>query len=181
MLKPISVTLAAYNAEWPAIAAKYILELRTLSSVVLDVHHIGSTSVAGLAAKPIIDLIPVIKSLAELDNLQTQIEDLGYQWHGEFGISGRRYCTLSDGTGIRQVQLHCFEEGSPHIERHLAFRDYLRVHTAVAKAYEIEKRRAARLHPDNSHAYSDEKGEWILSVETEALTWYLLKRNRARK
>ena len=63
--------------------------------------------------------------------------------HGEFGISGRRYCTLSDEAGARIVQLHFFSADSPEVQRHIAFRDYLRAHPDVAKAYENEKRRAA--------------------------------------
>lgn len=172
MLIPIPVAIAEYNSLWPREAISYSADLLRLSPAVLDVHHIGSTSVSGLAAKSIIDLIAVAKTLAGLDSLQTRIKTLGYQWHGEFGISGRRYCTLSDQAGIRIVQLHCFEEGSPHIARHLAFRDYLRAFPVVAEAYESEKRRAAQLHPDNSHAYSDEKGAWIRKVEAEALAWY---------
>lgn len=172
MLLPIPVVIADYDLNWSIAATHLSATLLGISPTILKVHHIGSTSVPGLAAKPIIDLIPVVLSLTELDSLQTRIESVGYQWHGEFGISGRRYCTFSDGAGMRVVQLHCYEQNSPHIERHLAFRDYLRAHPNIAKSYENEKRRAAQLHPENSHAYSDEKGEWIRNVEVEALAWY---------
>jgi GrpB-like predicted nucleotidyltransferase (UPF0157 family) len=97
---------------------------------------------------------------------------MGYQWHGELGIPGRRYCALSDEKGVRIVQLHFFEENSDQIKRHLAFRDFLRAHADKAKAYEAEKRRAQKLHPDNSHAYNDEKSSWVQAFEAEALAWY---------
>jgi GrpB-like predicted nucleotidyltransferase (UPF0157 family) len=171
MLQPLSVTLATYNLEWPRIAAVHAERLQVLGPNLVTVHHIGSTSVPGLIAKPIIDLMPVVISLISFDEQHRSIEALGYRWHGELGISGRRYCTLDDGSGVRTVQLHFFEANSPHVERHVAFRDYLRAYSEEANAYAIEKRRAQRLHPTNSHAYADEKGKWIRTAETKALIW----------
>jgi GrpB-like predicted nucleotidyltransferase (UPF0157 family) len=157
MPEPISVVLADYNPQWPHIAKKLAQDLRVLGSNLLVVHHIGSTSVPGLAAKPIIDLLPVVNDVAELDGQRPLLEGLGYEWHGELGIPGRRYCTLSHSSGARAAQLHCFQTRSPHLVRHIAFRDYLRSHPHVARAYENEKRRAQSLHAEDSHAYSDEK------------------------
>ena len=171
MLQPIPVILAAHNPEWPQMAVALVERLRVLGTNLVAVHHIGSTSVPGLIAKPIIDLMPVVTSLTSLDEQTRGIEALGYTWHGEFGISGRRYCTLTDEAGIRVVQLHFFKEGSPHLERHIAFRDYLRAHPEEANAYAIEKRRAQGLHPADSHAYADEKDKWIRATESKALIW----------
>ena len=172
MLQPIPVTLAAYNPGWPQMAASHAERLRVLGSILVIVHHIGSTAVPGLAAKPIIDLMPLVTNLADLDRGRWRVEALGYNWHGELGISGRRYCTLSDETGIRIVQLHFFKADSPHVKRHIAFRNYLRTHPQAASAYEDEKRRARDLHPNNSYAYTEEKAAWIRSVEAAALIWF---------
>jgi GrpB-like predicted nucleotidyltransferase (UPF0157 family) len=172
MPPPIPVILAPYNPDWPQMAAGYAQQLRVLGSALVIVHHIGSTSVPGLAAKPVIDLMPLVTDLANLDRERGHIEALGYEWHGEFGIAGRRYCTLSAETGIRAVQLHFFQADSPHVERHIAFRDYLRAHPVVAAAYQNEKRRARDLHPNDSHAYTDEKSAWIRKTEATALIWY---------
>jgi GrpB-like predicted nucleotidyltransferase (UPF0157 family) len=146
--------------------------LRVLGSTVVVVHHIGSTSVPGLAAKPIIDLLPVVRDLDELDLKRSLVESLGYSWYGELGITGRRYCALSDGDGSRIAQLHFFTAESPQIVRHLAFRDYLRAHPEEARAYEYEKRRARDLFPNDSHAYTDEKAAWIERTQGEALAWF---------
>jgi GrpB-like predicted nucleotidyltransferase (UPF0157 family) len=175
---PIPVILAAYDPEWPRLAADHSRRLQALGSALVIVHHIGSTSVPGLAAKPIIDLMPLVSDLAELDRLRGRVEALGYGWHGELGIAGRRYCTLDDPAGVRAVQLHSFQVNSPHVERHIALRDYLRAHPEIARAYENEKRRAQSLYPDDSHRYGDEKAAWIRDAEAEALDWYAQQRSR---
>jgi GrpB-like predicted nucleotidyltransferase (UPF0157 family) len=178
MPPPIPVILVAYNPAWPRMAASHVERLQALGSILVTVHHIDSTSVPGLAAKPIIDLMPLVTDLAGLDRQRHHVEALGYIWHGEFGISGRRYCTFSDAAGNRSVQLHFFEASSPQVPRHIAFRDYLRAHPEAADAYEKEKRRAQALHPNDSHAYTDEKNAWIRETETNALSW--LKRQAAQ-
>ncbi len=173
MLQPIPVVLAEYDPRWPGMAEKHADRLKqALGPVVVAVHHIGSTSVPGLAAKPIIDLMPLVTNLEELDRQRGSLGALGYDWHGELGIPGRRYCTLAQPAGVRIAQLHFFEANSPHATRHLAFRDYLRTHREIAGAYEMEKRRASKLHPDDSHAYNDEKEAWIRTTEAAALVWF---------
>jgi GrpB-like predicted nucleotidyltransferase (UPF0157 family) len=175
MPPPIPVVIAAYDPDWPRMAADHAERLNVLGSILVMVHHIGSTSVPGLAAKPIIDLMPLVADLADLDRERWRVEKLGYNWHGELGISGRRYCSLSDRAGVRVAQLHFFKADSPQVQRHIAFRDYLRAHPAVANAYETEKRRARDLHPNDSHAYADEKAAWIRDMEARAFIWFAEK------
>jgi GrpB-like predicted nucleotidyltransferase (UPF0157 family) len=172
MPPPIPVILMPYDPAWPGMAAQFAAGLGDLGSTLLAVHHIGSTSVPGLAAKPIIDLMPVVSGLDELDRKRSLVEALGYCWHGEYGISERRYCTLSDESGRRIAQVHFFTAGSRHVRRHLAFRDYLRAHPDERRAYEDEKRRARDLFPDDSYAYGGEKAAWIDSAERRALAWF---------
>ena len=172
MPPPIPVVLVEYDVEWPAKAAKLVEDLQVLGPTLLAVEHIGSTAIPGMAAKPIVDLMPLVTTLADLDRQRSRAEALGYQWHGELGIPGRRYCTLSKEGGVRIAQLHFFEAESPYVTRHLAFRDYMRSHPEAAKAYESEKRRAQKLHPNDSHAYTDEKSAWIRVVEADALIWF---------
>ncbi len=171
--RPSRVELVAYNNNWPKIALEEAERLKAaLGSVLLTVEHFGSTSVPGLAAKPVIDLMPIVTDLAELDRMLSDVERLGYEWFGEFGIDGRRFCTLTSEAGVRLAHLHFYHEHSPEIERHLAFRDYLRAHPDVARSYEREKFRARDLHPENSMAYNDEKSAWVIRVEAIALSWH---------
>ncbi|WP_430869469.1 GrpB family protein [Cupriavidus basilensis] len=128
--------------------------IAAIGACALAVHHVGSTAIPGIRAKPVLDLIPVVSSLSDLDHCSGEIERLGYEWRGELGLPGRRYCTKTDPISkSRLVQLHCYAEGSPEIVRHLAFRDYLRNNVDVSRAYDQEKTRCQRLHPNDSHAY----------------------------
>jgi GrpB-like predicted nucleotidyltransferase (UPF0157 family) len=76
------------------------------------------------------------------------------------------------GRGSASPNFTFFAAESPHIIRHIAFRDYLRANPETARAYEAEKRRAPDLFPDNSHAYTDEKAAWVAHTQAEALAWH---------
>ncbi len=169
----IPVELVPHSPLWAEMAASETRRLEgALGDVLVTVHHIGSTSIPAIMAKPIVDMIPIVTGLAALDAAMPRVAALDYDCLGEFGLPGRRYCRRNDPiTGKRQFQLHCFEAGSPQIARHLAFRDYLRAHPDKAREYEAEKIRAAALHPDNTLDYNAEKNDWIKAMEIAALAW----------
>lgn len=171
MPAPIKVELVPHRAEWARMAGEEIARISpAFGAGLVAIHHVGSTAIPGICAKPILDLMPELAALFHLDAPKLAIEMLGYQWCAEYGIPGRRYCTLDDSSsGRRLVQLHCFQTGNPEIERHLAFRDYLRANPEQALAYDGEKRRCRDLHPDNSHAYTEAKAAWIDSAMPRAL------------
>ncbi len=168
----IAVELRPHDPGWAEDAQREAQRVAdAVGDLIVSVHHIGSTAVPNICAKPILDLMPVVRNLSELDVARPVFERLGYQWWGEYGLQGRRYCTFDDPeTSRRKVQLHCFQAGSPEIERLLAFRDYLKSNPDLARAYEVEKMRCRALHPNDSNAYSACKGEWIRRVEAEALS-----------
>jgi GrpB-like predicted nucleotidyltransferase (UPF0157 family) len=172
-LKP-KIELVAHDPTWAGAA---LAEAQRLAAVFGsnhgDIQHIGSTAIAGLRAKPTIDLLPRVHSLSLLDQQADDIRALGYEWRGELGIAGRRLFTRDDpATEQRLFNLHAFEYGAADIDRHLAFRDYLRAHRDEARAYEQEKERAAALHPDDVLAYNMAKSAWIKACEVRALAWW---------
>jgi GrpB-like predicted nucleotidyltransferase (UPF0157 family) len=177
MVDIIPVELVPHQPRWAEMAHAESARLHVvLGDVLIVVHHIGSTSIPAIMAKPIIDLIPVAADLESLDRAMPRLEMLGYECLGEFGLPGRRYCRRNNpATGKRAFQLHCYAQGWPEIDRHLAFRDYLLAHPAIAKDYEAEKIRAAVLHPDNTLDYNAEKNDWIKRAEKDALAWWKTK------
>ena len=169
------VELAPHSSDWSKKAAAEIARLRDVigKDIVLSMHHVGSTAIPAILAKPTIDLAAEVTDHALLATRKERLEALGYQWHGEFGLPGRRFLSLMGGSPRKRLfNLHCYETGSNSVRRHLAFRDYMRAHPDKAKAYEAEKLRAKAAQPDDTTAYSAEKGEWIKAAEAEALAWY---------
>jgi GrpB-like predicted nucleotidyltransferase (UPF0157 family) len=167
------IELIPYHAAWQHQAAREIERLvAVLGNTLIRTEHIGSTSIPGLAAKPIIDLLPIVRSHLQLDAMQAALEAAGYLWRGEFGLPGRRYCIRDcPETGERLANVHMYELGSPQIARHVAFRDYLRAHPSQRIEYEAVKRRAAQLCSTIVNEYNDAKSDWIRACEQRAIDW----------
>ncbi|WP_035991365.1 GrpB family protein [Leptolyngbya sp. KIOST-1] len=170
---PSLYTFTDYSPEWPHAFEQAAAQLRSLlGDDLIAIHHIGSTSVPGLAAKPIIDLLPVAQSIEAIAAQTPQLEAAGYLAWGEYGLPGRRYFTR-DRDGYRTYNIHIYGQGDPDIDRHLAFRDYLRAHSPVRDEYAAVKRAAYAQHPTDIGGYSDSKHDWIQTVEAKAMAWYL--------
>jgi len=164
------VRLSAYSDGWPKVFA---LEAQCLTKFLqiedLSLFHVGSTSIPGLVAKPIIDICGTLPALEELDSKQSIMETLGYEYKGEFGISGRRYAVLcSENRAIGYVHLHCYQIGHAEIERHLLFRDYLRSNSKALAIYSQEKRRLTDGQEIDRAVYTLEKSGCIQSLLRDA-------------
>ncbi|MFC5605060.1 GrpB family protein [Sporosarcina koreensis] len=138
-------------------------------SEMIEIHHIGSTSVHGLSAKPIIDIMPVVSDISLMDQYNIRMAVIGYEAKGENGIAGRRY--FQKGGDERTHHVHIYESGSQEIERHLAFRNFLRVHPKRAKAYGDLKEKLAQQFPYDVEAYINGKAELAAQIEREAMEW----------
>lgn len=164
----MNIEVVPYNPNW---IKKYNAEkmelLNALGENISEIHHIGSTSVEGLAAKPIIDIILVVNTIEDLDTLSGVFEKLGYEVMGEFGIKGRRY--YRKGGNDRTHQIHAFQSGDSNVARHLAFRDYLIAHQDVMKEYANLKLRLASTCNNDIEAYCDGKDSFIKYHEAKAL------------
>lgn len=160
----------AHDPEW---RTAFAAEARTLRAVfgdaAIDVHHIGSTAVSGILAKPVIDILVEARSLAMMDARQDAMAAAGYEARGAYGIEGRLYFvrrTAGVGTGFH---VHVYETGSAHVERHLRFRDYLIAHPEVAQAYSVLKASLADAEGVLRDDYADEKAPFVRKVEALAL------------
>lgn len=168
---PRPVALAPHDPQWAVRAAAMIADLRAAApGAFVALHHIGSTAVPGLAAKPVIDLLGEADDLARIEAARPALEAAGWRWRGENGAAGRRYFTLDDPqTGARTAHLHGHAAGDPMIPWHLAFRDRLRAEPETAEAYGLEKARCATRHPGDSGAYAACKKAWTDGVAGEAV------------
>ncbi|WP_370425499.1 GrpB family protein (plasmid) [Pantoea vagans] len=155
-----TVIVVPYDDKWPEMFETERLLIKTLlGGVAKDIHHIGSTSVTGLSAKPIIDILLEVSDIHELDRYNSAMAHAGYVIRGENGISGRRY--FIKGGEQRSHQVHAFASGDMQVPRHLVFRDYLRKNTHIAGMYAELKHSAARLTRNDAHRYSALKANFI--------------------
>ncbi|TDM00786.1 GrpB family protein [Macrococcus carouselicus] len=165
------VNVIPYDSIWQHL---YLGEVQLLKGLfedeLIEIHHIGSTAVPGLAAKPIIDILLVVKKIDHVDILNGQLEAIGYKTKGENGIKGRRY--FEKGGMNRTHHLHVYQENNDHIRRHLAFRDYLRNFSGEAERYGQLKMELAKLYPFDIDSYIAGKDIFVRVVEVKAINWY---------
>ncbi|KKD37558.1 GrpB family protein [Limnoraphis robusta] len=138
----------------------------------IAIHHIGSTSIPRIYAKPIIDLLVEVKEITKVDEKNDEMQSFGYTIMGEFGIVGRRYFRKDNLAGIRTHHVHVFEVGSTEVKRHLAFRDYLIAHPEDAQKYSLLKQELAAKYPHDIEAYMDGKDSFIKEMEKKAIEWF---------
>lgn len=166
------VELLAHHPRWKRIfsdEAHLIYDQLRIEE--LRLYHCGSTSIPGIVAKPVIDIVGSVPSLAELDLKKEKLEEIGYECKGEYGIAGRRYSVLYDSEKKTAfVHLHLFAHDSPEVEKHLVFRDFLRANKQAAKDYEAEKKRLVASNTPRS-AYSESKAETISQILSAAQSW----------
>ncbi|HEY1064628.1 MAG TPA: GrpB family protein, partial [Pirellulales bacterium] len=166
------VIVVPHQATWKDDFQREATHIRAaLGEALHAIHHIGSTAIPGIHAKPIIDLLLETPTLAALDARQHAMEKLGYEALGEFGIPDRRYFRKINSSGERTHHVHAFVVGSPGAVRHLAFRDYLLAHPAVAREYDALKLRLVAARPGELDAYIDGKDAFVKDVERDALAW----------
>lgn len=169
----MSTVVVSHDPQWKGAFSKEASAIRNaFFDVAIVVHHIGSTAIPGILAKPIIDLLGEVNDLRAVDKNSTALERLGYETMGAYGIEGRRYFRKINSEGVRTHHLHVFELGSPHVERHLAFRDYLTKHADIAAEYSALKERLARDSDASWEKYADGKDPFVTSVELDAVEWY---------
>jgi GrpB-like predicted nucleotidyltransferase (UPF0157 family) len=164
-----------YKSVWPLLAEAEMSRIRAFfGGELISLEHIGSTSVPGLAAKPIIDLLGEVRDIVRVDDCNAALATRGYQALGEYGTPGRRYF-FREENGQHTHHLHVFATGDGGLRRHLALRDFLRTHPEEASAYGALKTELARCFPADIEAYMDGKDGFVRELERRALAWCINK------
>ncbi|MGF1517875.1 MAG: GrpB family protein [Nodosilinea sp.] len=158
------------NPQWPqdfeAEAAQIAL---ALGDNVAHIHHIGSTSIPNIYAKPVIDMLVEVTDIDQVDACDGAMVALGYTAMGEYGLPGRRYFRKDNDEGVRTHHVHTFQLGSSEVVRHLAFRDFMRANPDCAQQYSDLKRALAAQHPNDIDGYMDGKDEFVKAMEQRAI------------
>lgn len=147
------VVLEPHNEAW---AEEFRREkerlLRIHGDSVVDIQHVGSTAIAGIVAKPMLDVAVLFKALT--DEVIEAMRGSGYEYYGEV-TEGKRLFILRDGEGASLEHVHCYEEKDRRLyDEQLRFRDYLRAHPACASAYEQLKQDLCRIYADDRRKYT---------------------------
>ena len=160
------VEVVPYDPSWPELFAAEAKRIReALGPNCTLIHHIGSTSVPGLSAKPIIDILPVVRDILEVDRVTEAMERLGYEAKGENGIAFRRF--FEKGKKVRTHNVHVYEEGDPEIDRYLRFRDWMRSHEEDARRYAQLKLELATKFPRDILQYCLGKDAFVASIDAK--------------
>ena len=155
------IVIADYNPDWPAWFAEERAQLaEAFGSHALTIEHVGSTSVPGLAAKPIIDIAVATEKYPLPEEVILRVVALGYEHRGEFGIPRRHYFR-KEFNGRYFVHVHANVITSEDYRRHILFRDYLRAHPERARQYEELKRHLAAEYGEYGEVYTDMKTDFI--------------------
>jgi GrpB-like predicted nucleotidyltransferase (UPF0157 family) len=157
------VIIVEYDPRWPG----YFQELRApvvaaLGDLVVTVEHVGSTAVPGLAAKPIIDIDVVVRSVTDIPESIVRLAALGYIHRGDLGISGRE--AFVSPAGKPRHHLYLCALGCDELRRHRSFRDYLLSHPHDARSYEELKKAAAIRFANDRAAYNHAKSLFVETI-----------------
>jgi GrpB-like predicted nucleotidyltransferase (UPF0157 family) len=174
-----TVEVVEHDLRW---AAAFELEAVALSRVFRDsvvaIHHIGSTSVRGLPAKPIVDILVVLRETTTIERFNPVMEGLGYPVRGECldaevpGTPGRFYFS-KDVARVRTHHVHACAEGHPQMADLLAMRDYLQSHPGRAGQYGALKREFAERHRRDNVSYMRGKDAFVKALIEEARSWII--------
>lgn len=158
-LKEGIVRLEKYSPEWKALYKKEEKLLKdSVGEYIIDIQHIGSTSIPDMIAKPIIDISIAITNFEEGKRLIEPIQNLGYLYKGENGIPRRHYFVKGDPT---THHLHIVEIGSKEWKKNITFRDALRKDENLAKEYAELKLSLAEKFKYDRVAYTDGKTGFV--------------------
>lgn len=168
------VEVTPYDKEWPLRYQEEVSRIeKVLKPEVVSIHHIGSTSIPGMYAKPIIDIMIEVRDISKIDEYNEKMIDLGYEPRGELGIPGRRYFSREQPKDVRTHHVHMYQSGDENLIRHIAFREYMIAHPEDAATYAKLKMKLAKENRYDIDAYIAGKESYVDKMEKIATVWYL--------
>ena len=159
------IVVVPYDGAWAREFARIRRTvLGALAGVATAVEHVGSTSVPGLWAKPILDIDVAIPSYDRFPEAVRLLDAIGYRHRGDLGIAGREAFAYEGEMDFQAQHFYVCPGDSAEMRRHIAFRDYLRAHPDAAEEYGRIKREGARICPNDIDAYIAHKGPFIAGI-----------------
>jgi GrpB-like predicted nucleotidyltransferase (UPF0157 family) len=165
-----AVHLSAYDPGWPVQAEAYAAELRPVLApwLLSPIEHVGSTSVPGLAAKPVIDLMALVSDLdATVESVAPMVGEAGWRYVPP-ELDGRPFrrflAKVTPDDRHRLAHLHLMAPGAARWDQQLRFRDALRARPALRDEYAAVKSRLAQAHTEDRERYTDEKAAFVVKV-----------------
>lgn len=161
-MKTKNVIVLPYDIQWKTNFE--IIKNELLDSIgddIISIEHVGSTSVEGLSAKPIIDMDIVIKDFSVFQSVATKLNSIGYIHEGDLGIKDREAFTYTGKEHLQLHHLYVCPQNSNELKRHIVFRDFLRSNKSAVVEYGKVKEEAAKLFPQDIDRYIDYKSSCI--------------------
>jgi GrpB-like predicted nucleotidyltransferase (UPF0157 family) len=168
------VEVVDYDPAWPGLFGETGRPMRSaLGAVALRIDHIGLTAVAGLAAKPVIDVQISVAAFEPVEAFKDPLERLGYVYRADNAERTKRY--FREAPGRRRTHIHVRRAGSFSEQFPLLLRDYLRQHDDEAAAFAAVKRRLAERFRHDRAGYTDAKNPYVWEVIRRADEWAQLQ------
>lgn len=165
-------TFATYDDTWPIMFREFAASIRdALGDEIVDLQHVGSTSIPGMSAKPQIDILVTVKNFENVTNFYSKMSGKGFTPRGDYTNEGEEYFTKDGHDGARSVSVHVLPTGHHWAAELLAFRDYLRTHPEEMDYYRNIKEEAHRLFPDAYTHYYIHKDPVLKEIKSRALKW----------
>ncbi len=153
-MRTVKVRVVPYDSRWKTEFEEIKREIEDAAGdLIWGIEHVGSTSVAGMSAKPCIDLDVVIPDYGVFDAVVRRLAAIGYVHEGDLGIPGREAFKYADKSHLQTHHLYVCPKDSAELYRHITFRDYLRSHPEAVARYSAVKEQAARQFPEDIDGY----------------------------
>ena len=161
------VVVESYDETWTSAFEEIKKEIESaVGDLIIGIEHVGSTSVEGLSAKPIIDIDIIINDYSIFDAVVNKLNNIGYIHEGNLGIKDREAFKYSDKSHLQRHHVYVCPQHSEELHRHITFRDFLRSNPEAVKRYGAVKEKAAQLFPDNIEKYIEYKSPCIEELYT---------------